>query len=357
LAEEAGERTEQPTQRRLDEAREQGRVPRSADLTASIALVAALALLRGMGGRIFDEMHGLTRALSEAPNIHPEGLWDWSQRAVAAGFAMLLPFLGLLIALTIAGGVVQSGWVLSWSKLAPQWEKLNPTAGAKRLFSGESLQKLAMSLLKFGFVAMVAYSGLAGKAAQLISATSLDAAAAFSMACSLAFDLAIRIAVALLILGLLDYFYQRWTLQRSLKMTKQEVREELKRMEGDPLMKHRRRQIHMKLAMQRIALDVPKADVIVTNPTHYSVALRYDESTMTAPRVLVKGKDLLALRIRQIAAEHGIPVVERPPLARALYAGVESGREVPPTLYKAVAEVLAYVYELNRLAGRRARTA
>jgi flagellar biosynthetic protein FlhB len=155
----------------------------------------------------------------------------------------------------------------------------------------------------------------------------------------------------LLVLGIADYLWQRCKLERQLRMTKQEVREELKRMEGDPLLKQRRRQIQTRLAMQRVQREVPRADVVVTNPTEYAIALRYDEATMGAPRVTAKGRDLLAERIRQLARQHGVPVVERPPLARALYAAVEVGHEVPPAFYRAVAEVLAFVYQLSRRAG------
>ncbi|HPM25323.1 MAG TPA: EscU/YscU/HrcU family type III secretion system export apparatus switch protein, partial [Phycisphaerae bacterium] len=166
------------------------------------------------------------------------------------------------------------------------------------------------------------------------------------------FDLAVRLAIALLVLGILDYLIQRWKLERRLRMTKQEVRDELKKMEGDPLVKQRRRQIQARLALQRIRAEVPRADVVVTNPTHFAVALRYDEATMSAPRVTAKGRDLLAERIRQLAQQHGVPIVQRPPLARALYTGVEVGQEVPPAFYRAVAEVLAYVYQLSgRVAG------
>jgi flagellar biosynthetic protein FlhB len=172
------------------------------------------------------------------------------------------------------------------------------------------------------------------------------------MASEILFALMLRLALVLLILGLIDYFYQRHKVEKQLRMSKQEIKDELKRMEGDPLVKHRRRQVQAKLAMQRIAIDVPRSDVVVTNPTEYAVALKYDEATMHAPRVLAKGKDLLALRIRQIAQQYGIILVQRPPLARGLYTACDVGDEIPPAYYRAVAEVLAYVYQLSgRAAG------
>jgi len=160
----------------------------------------------------------------------------------------------------------------------------------------------------------------------------------------------VRVAAVLLILGLLDFFYQRWQTEQDMKMTKEEVKEELKRHEGDPLVKQRRRKVAQQLMMQRLATDVPKADVVVTNPTHVSVALQYDSDTMHAPKLIAKGADLMALRIRQIASAHRVPVVERPPLARAIFSAVEVGQEIPQEYYAAVAEILAYVY---RISGRK----
>jgi flagellar biosynthetic protein FlhB len=191
----------------------------------------------------------------------------------------------------------------------------------------------------------------------VLTAGALAPIEAFDLACQLVFKLALRIALVLLVLGLLDFLYQRWNVTRNLKMTKQEVKDELKRMDGDPQAKQRRRQLQLKLAMQRIGIDVPNADVVVTNPTEFAVALKYDEATMAAPRVTAKGQDLLALRIRQVAQQHGIPIVQRPPLARALYASAEIGRDVPAEFYRAVAEVLAYVYQLSGRAAGAARQA
>jgi flagellar biosynthetic protein FlhB len=178
----------------------------------------------------------------------------------------------------------------------------------------------------------------------------LEVVQAFGAACELVYALAIKLAALLIVLAIIDYAFQRWKHEQDLKMSKQEVKEEMKRMEGDPLVKQRRARVARQLAMQRVAAAVPKADVVVTNPTHFAVALQYDTKSMRAPKVVAKGADFMAMRIRQIAAVHGIPIIERKPLARALYAGVEIGQEIPPEHYAAVAEILAYVY---RLAGRK----
>jgi flagellar biosynthetic protein FlhB len=183
--------------------------------------------------------------------------------------------------------------------------------------------------------------------AVLLSAGALDAPATYALGCHLVYRLAVRLGLVLLVLALLDYAYQRWNWWRHLKMTKQEIKDELRNMEGDPLIRQRRRRAQLQLAIQRISAAVPQSDVVVTNPTEFAVALAYDEQTMAAPRVTAKGQDFLALRIRQLAQQHGVPIVQRPPLARALYAAVEVGQEVPPMFYRAIAEVLAYVYQLS----------
>jgi flagellar biosynthetic protein FlhB len=264
---------------------------------------------------------------------------------------MILPFLALLLVVTIAGTAAQSGLLLTWKRLTPKPERVSPVSGFKRLFSADALSRLALGLLKVAVVTGIAYLTLAGRLGTVLSAGGLHTRGVLGLSAELVYDLALRLGAALLLLGLVDYLIQRWRLERQLRMTKQEVRDELKRMEGDPLIKQRRRRIQARLAMQRIHAEVPRADVVVTNPTHFAVALRYDEAAMTAPRVVAKGRDLLAERIRQLAQQHGVPLVQRPPLARALYWTVEIGQEIPAKFYRAVAEILAYVY---RLSGRRA---
>lgn len=348
----AGDKTEQPTPRRREEAREEGQIARSADLTAAVALLGGLLLLRAFGPGMLATMLAMTRALGEAPAVTADGLWPWIRRVGVAASEMLLPFLGLLVVIIIVGTAAQSGLLLTWKRLALKPDRIDPVAGAKRLFSSEALTRLGVGLLKMAAVTWIAYLTIAGRMAAVLTAGKLHTAGVLGLGAEVLFDLAVRLAIALLVLGIVDYLIQRWKLERRLRMTKQEVRDELKKMEGDPLVKQRRRQIQARLALQRIRAEVPRADVVVTNPTHFAVALRYDEATMSAPRVTAKGRDLLAERIRQLAQQHGIPIVQRPPLARALYTGVEVGQEVPPAFYRAVAEVLAYVYQLSgRVAG------
>ena len=347
----AGDRTEQPTARRREEAREEGQIARSADLTAAVVLLAGLLLIQAFGPRMLDTMLGMTRALGEPPALTADGLLPWIRRVGQAAVEMLLPFLGVLVAVTIAGTAVQSGLLATWKRLAPKVERMDPIAGARRLVSTDALSRLGIGLLKMVVVTWIAYVTIADRLGAVLTTGMLPAGGVLSLSLHVLFDLALRLALALLVLGILDYLIQRWKLERQLRMTKQEVRDELKRMEGDPLVKQRRRQIQRRLALQRIQVDVPKADVVVTNPTHYAVALRYEEATMAAPRLIAKGQDFLAQRIVQVAQQVGVPIVQRPPLARALYIGVEVGQEVPAAFYRAVAEVLAYVYQLT---GRKA---
>jgi flagellar biosynthetic protein FlhB len=249
--------------------------------------------------------------------------------------------------LAVAVNLAQVGFQLNTKKLEPNLGGLNPLKGFGKMFGGASAMSLAMSLLKLVLVALVAYSAVHGRLRQIIAVQQFSYMQIFGLGTEIAYSIAIRIGVLLLVLAVIDYVYQRIRIERELRMTKQEVKEEMRRMDGDPLIKQRRRQLAQQMAQKKLKKDVPTADVIVTNPTHYAVALKYDADTMNAPRVVAKGGDYMAKRIREIAIEHGIPILERPPLARSLYRLCEVGQEIPEQFYSAVAEILAYVYELS----------
>ena len=244
----------------------------------------------------------------------------------------------------------QVGFVISTKPLEPNLTKLSPLRGFKSLFDARAGMRLVMSLAKVALIAAIAAVLIALDMPRILILAEMDVLPLFGAASSLIYGLALKLAAVLIVLAILDYAFQRWNHERQNRMTKQEVKEEMKRMEGDPLTKQRRSRVARQLALQRIQHAVPTADVVVTNPTHFAVALRYDVSEMEAPRVVAKGADFLAMRIRQIALGHGVPLVERKSLARALYQSVEVGQEVPPQFYNAVAEILAYVY---RLSGKR----
>ncbi len=341
------DRTEAPTPRRRSEAREQGRIARSHDLTAAIGLLGTLWLLSAYGPSLLQSMNRMLRTLGEPVEPVAESLpLALRQMAIEAGGA-LAPFLAWVVLLTVIGALLQSGWVMTWSRLAPKFGQLSPLKGVQRLFSLDSLTRLLMSIAKLGLIGMIAYQVLRGQFNSVLQAGGLPAELLMPLSAELMFGLLLKLGIAMLVLALLDYFYHRWQLERSLRMSKQDVKDELKRMEGDPQLQQRRRQVQARLALQRARIDVPKADVVVTNPTEYAVAIQYDEARMHAPRVVAKGKDHMAAHIRQLAQQHKIPIVQRPPLARALYAAVRVGESIPPTFYRAVAEVLAYVYQIS----------
>lgn len=323
------------------------------ELTAAATLLFALMLLHCNGRDIFGHMLALTRELGECPPARAADLWEALRRAARATGEMLGPFLLWLTLIPLASTLLQTGWTPNAKKLLPNLGKLSPAAGIRRLFSTDSATHLVISLGKAALVTGVVYVTIRDSLEEMLSAGAAPAPGILWLASATVYALAIRVALLLLVIGVVDYLYQRWKLEKSLRMTKQEVKDEMKRMEGDPLVRQRRRQVQLRLAMQRIGVDVPKADVVVTNPTEYAVALRYDEAAMAAPRVLAKGKGFLAERIRQVALASGVPIVQRPPLARALYAACEPGDEIPPAYYRAVAEVLAFVYRLAGRVGRR----
>jgi flagellar biosynthetic protein FlhB len=266
-------------------------------------------------------------------------------RMVAVAMAPI--FAGVMI-IAILVNMAQVGFFFSIKRIQPQFNALNPAKGLSRLAGGrDNLVRLVMNVLKLIMVSLVAYSAVHGKLPLILSTQQLSFLQIFSLGASLVYGIGLRIGMILLILAIIDYAYQRWRNEQQLKMSKQEIKEEMKRMEGDPKIKNRRRQIAMQRLMQAIKKNVPSADVIVTNPTEFAVALKYDANTMHAPKVVAKGADHMALRIREIAIASGIPILERPPLARALYRLVDVGQEIPEQFYSAVAEILAYVYEIS----------
>ena len=301
-----GDRTEAPTPRRLQEARDEGRIPRSVDLTAAVALMAAVILLKTLGSGLFGGLLQITGDLGEPLDVAGGDLAAVVLRVALATARGLLPFLGLLLLATALGAVVQSGLSPSLKPLEPKLEKLNPAAGVRRLFSLDSATRAGQGVFKITLVALVAYVTITGELDTVLNAGLLEPAGIVQMSAALLYKLALRLGLTLLVLALLDYWYQRWNWWRRLKMTKQEVRDELKRMEGDPQCVTRR-QLQMRWPC-RVGIDVPKADVVVTNPTEYAVALKYDEATMTARASWLRA-DLLAARIRQVAQQHRIPIV------------------------------------------------
>ncbi len=354
MAESAGEKTEAPTPRRLTEARESGNIARSTDLTAAVTLLGAVIVLNIFGVRVMHAMKlSMEAMLSASLGGNPTRTDDLThllgyggKLAVAAAGPITLAIAAVALVITL----MQTGILFTVKPLQPNLGKLNPFKGVAHLFNARAGMRLVMSLAKVGLLAAVSSWVIWADLPRIAGLSLLEPMPLLAACASLIYDLALKLAALLLILALLDYWFQKWQHVRDLRMTKEEVKEEMKRMDGDPLVKQRRARVARQLALQRIASAVPHADVVVTNPTHFAIAIRYDGQKMTAPKVVAKGADFMAMRIRQIAIASGVPLVERKELARALYKGVEVGQEVPPEFYAAVAEILAYVY---RLSGRK----
>ncbi len=354
MAEDLGERTEMPTGRRLSEARQEGNVARSTDLGSAILLVGAVILLAAFGGGLVDALAGVMRqALGDgggAAQIAPDGAHALSTAALAQVAIRYGPVLLGLALVAYASQVVQIGWLFTTRPLVPKANRLNIVANIGRLFGRRGVARLVADVAKLAAVSLVSWLLISRAAGRLATLPGLEVKAAVLAVAHLAVELALWILLLLVVIGVADWVYQRWQHTRELRMTKQEVKDERRSMEGDPAMKRRRFQMMREIATQRIHQTVPTADVIVTNPTHFSVAIKYDSGTMAAPRVVAKGADHMALRIRHLALLNDVPLVERPPLARALYYGVDVGREIPPEHYQAVAELLAYVYRVQQKA-------
>jgi flagellar biosynthetic protein FlhB len=356
---EQGDKTEAPTPRRRLEAREQGNIARSPDIVASVLLVSMMVLMGWYGPGVMRSLKDLmTETLSESfldgglAALHNAP--GSALRAVARSLAPL--FVGACL-VAIITNLAQVGLFFNMARLQPNFAALNPLRGLGRVFGGGNgnLVKLLMNMAKMLLVSFVAYTAVHGKIAQIVSAQRLTALQAFHLGGAVVYAILIRVGLILFVLALIDYIYQRYRIEQSLKMSKQEIKDEMRRMEGDPKIKARRRQIALQRVIQRIKKDVPTADVVVTNPTHFAIALQYDSKTMHAPRVIAKGQDLIALRIREIAAASGVPILERKPLARALFKMCEVGQEIPEEFYSTVAEILAYVYELSgKMKGKKA---
>jgi flagellar biosynthetic protein FlhB len=351
MPEDLGERTEEPTPKRREEARQRGQLARSADLTAAIIMIGAAAMLVFFGGELLTGMARVIRFSLSSGVLDSDltaGSLPRDLIILAAETARLvLPVMLIMFIVAAIAQITQVGALFTLKPLAPNFKKFNVIKGFGKLFSRKSLVKGCIDVMKLTLVAGVTIMVAQGEMSKVAALTALALPDAVMVIVWILLRVAVWVLLILLILGIIDLIFQRWQTNQDLRMTRQEVRDERKASEGDADVKARRLRIARQIALQRIRSDVPKADVIVTNPTHYSVALRYDPATMNAPRIVAKGADYLALRIRQVAAMHGVPIVERAPLARALYHQVEVGREVSLEHYEAVAEVLAYVYRLE----------
>ncbi|HWZ64781.1 MAG TPA: flagellar biosynthesis protein FlhB [Steroidobacteraceae bacterium] len=348
--ESAGQRTEQPTAKRLEQARERGQVARSADLNAAAVLLASAGGLSLLGGWCGTRLYGLMqsglsfsreRALDENAALAVFGV------AGKQAFFACAPFFGITVLAALAAPLALGGRGFHPQALVPDFSRLSPGAGFARMFSLSGGVELVKAFAKFLLLALIAAAVLWQQSGAILSLGAQSAPAAIAHAGSLAGSALLLLAAGMALIAAVDVPWQLWRYKQNLLMTREEVREEMKDSEGSPEIKGRIRKLQNERARRRMMREVPKADVVVVNPTHFAVALRYDEQRMRAPLVVAKGQDLMAARIREIAAEHTVPIFEAPPLARALHRHVEIGAEIPAVLYVAVAQVLTYLAQLR----------
>ncbi len=351
-----GEKTEPATPKKLEDARKEGQVAKSREIANGVGLLALFLLLKFWVGtlasqllELFPTVYGsITSTVmfwyGDVPRVDT---WRLFRHALLQTMLIIGPILLLGFAVAFICDVVQVGWKPTAKPLTPKFSKLNPLSGIKRIFSVNSLMELGKALAKILLITIVVYSYIKNKWVLLFDVFDMELVQSIRLLGNIVTDLGIRVSIVILLIAFVDLIYQRVKFSNDMKMTKQEVKDEYKQSEGDPQIKGKIRQKMQEASRRRMMQELPKADVVITNPTHYAVAIRYDSSEAEAPVVLAKGEDYLAGRIKEIARENDIEIVENKPLARMLYANVDVGQMVPPELYAAVAEVLAYVYKLK----------
>lgn len=344
------EKTEQPTAKRLDDAKQKGQVARSRELNSMAITLSGVVALFLMGGSLGDD---LKRIMGSNFSLRREEIFDLNSLflhlgdAVREAFLGLAPFFLLMLAVAIASSIALGGFAINSEALSPDFTKLSPLRGLRRTFSLRGLVEMLKALAKFILIGGVTLLVLWHTLGKYLLLHEMDLPQALGNLQGLIGWSVILIAATLVLIAAIDVPFQLWDHKRQMKMTRQEVRDEMKQTEGSPEMRSRIRQMQREMARQRMMQEVPKADVIVTNPTHYAVALRYDPERMGAPKVVAKGRDLIALNIRRVGEEAQVLVVESPVLARAIYFNTELDQQIPAGLYLAVAKLLAYVYQLK----------
>jgi flagellar biosynthesis protein FlhB len=350
MPEQSGDKSQEPTPHRRQQAREQGQVARSQDLGSASLLLAGLLILLMMGPQLV-EFFGIyaTKQLGSDAWLSADSDFAVSQWTFIVSMLAkyLLPILGLVMLAGIGSNLMQVGFLFLPEKVAFDLTRIDPLKGLGRIFSLANGVHLLFGIFKIAIIAGVAYVSLSGQRDKILGLSGIGVAEIAIQMLQILLWTSLKIAGALVLLALLDYGFQWWKHEKDLKMTPQEIREELKNLEGNPQVVARRKQVQRQLALNRISAAVPKADVIITNPTELAVAVQYNAETMAAPIVVAKGAGVVAQRIRSLALKHGIPVVEKKPLAQALYREVDINHPIPQDKYAAVAEVLAYVYQLK----------
>lgn len=344
------EKTEQPTPKKRQELKEKGEVAKSKELPSVAVLLAALITLSLFGSFMYNQIQLIMKGAFSFSILNdfniPEFL-KFSQNIIGRFIILLSPLFAAIFITAILSNVMQVGFIVSGQTITPKLSKIDPIKGFGRLFSKQAFMELFKSLLKLTIVGGVAYLTVKGEMKNFYFLGDMELKSIFVYILKIFFKIFVRCSLAMIVLVVIDYVFQRWEFENRIKMSKQEVKDEFKKSEGDPLIKSKIKSIQMEMARKRMMQDVPEADVVITNPTHLAVALKYDSSTMTAPRLIAKGSRKMAEKIKEVASEHKIPILENKELARNIYSLVEVGQEIPPALYQTVAEVLAYIYRLK----------
>lgn len=349
-----GERTEPASQKKLEDARKDGKVAKSKELVSALSLLSLFLLLKFYTASLGKSF---INVFAEVYNVFADTVNDSKIEFSAVSalnmityglkniMIILLPILLVAVAVAFVSNVFQVKWKITGKPLQPKFDKFNPINGFKRIFSANTIVELLKNILMMAIIFYMAYSTLKDKYNYLMGFYEVSLNQAIAIIGDVVIDLGIKISIVFLIIGFADLLYQKYKFNNDMKMTKQEVKDEYKQMEGDPQIKGQRRQKMREASRRRMMSDLPKADVVITNPTHFAVALKYDNTVASAPVVLAKGADFLAAQIKEKAKECNIEIVENRPLARMLYNNVEIGEEIPQELYQSVAEILAMVYQ------------
>ncbi|SFP91379.1 flagellar biosynthetic protein FlhB [Lachnospiraceae bacterium XBB1006] len=349
-----GEKTEPATAKKLKDARDEGKVAKSKELDSAFQLLALFVIIKILLGYIGNGLtEGFYRVYKMIPDVVNDSIGGFSNKqammltryGISQIFWTVLPVFVVGVAITLVVSVIQVKWKVTFKPMKPNFGKLNPLQGAKKILSKDSLFELVKSIAKIALICIIAYKNIDDYKDELFILYDIELKQAVSLVGEIIIDTGMKISIFYIILGLVDFLYSKHKFNEDMKMTKQEVKDEFKNTEGNPEIKGRQRQVMRQASQRRMMANVPQADVVITNPTHLSVALKYDTQIASAPVVVAKGEDYVALKIREVARENHVEIVENKPLARMLYANVEIDEQVPPELYQAVAEVLALVYQ------------
>lgn len=344
------QKTEDPTQKRLDDAVKKGSVPFSREVTSCLMLIVFAFIIISLSPvMMLKTKNNLTHFIEKSYSIRIDSntIIDLAKEVISNMLMVMATPVLIIIVVVVLSSILQHGFIVSAEGIMPKLDRISPLSGMKRIFSMRSVVEFIKGLLKISVVGIITYMAVYPEISKLNQLTSGGIMAMLMLLISLSKRILIGICSAMFLMAAMDFLYQKFEYIKSMRMSKHDIKEEFKQTEGSPEIKAKLRELRAKRAGKRMMADVPDADVIITNPTHYSVALKYDSNKAEAPLLVAKGKDLIALKIREIAKENNVPIVENPPLARALFNSVEIGNEIPLEHYNAVAEVIRYVYKLK----------